>query len=160
MLLRVVRCCGVFCAVLCCAVLCCCVSSCCVCACLCVSLCHVSGVEQCVQVKRINGRLGNVLFSTCSQTENMKHAWVSHMVTHAGLVPVHTGSFQRVKPHTTPRPQRHTTTAITPDNDNDKDTQPTKQKHATNQPAAQFDSTRENSPGPDTGRNDRMTVLS
>ena len=42
----------------------------CVCACLCVSLCHVSGVEQCVQVKRINGGFGNVLFSTYSQTEN------------------------------------------------------------------------------------------
>ena len=48
--------------VLCCVVLC--------CACLCVSLCYVSGVEQCVQVKGINEGLGNVLFSTCSQTEN------------------------------------------------------------------------------------------
>ena len=38
-----------------------------VCVCF---LCHVSGVEQCVQVKRINGGLSNVLFLTCSQTEN------------------------------------------------------------------------------------------
>ena len=57
------------CVVLSCAVLLCVVGWC-VCACLCVSLCHVSGVEQCVQVKRINGGLGNVLFSTFSQTEN------------------------------------------------------------------------------------------
>ena len=63
--------CALACSVLCCCVLLCVLVLCvCVCACLCVSLCHVSGVEQCVQVKRINGGLGNVLFSTFSQTEN------------------------------------------------------------------------------------------
>ena len=72
LLFSLLLCCGVFCAAAC-SVLCCCVLLCvvvlCVCACLCVSLCHMSGVEQCVQVKRINGGLGNV-FSTYSQTEN------------------------------------------------------------------------------------------
>ena len=48
LLFSLLLCCGVFCAVL---------------------LCPVSGVEQCVQAKRINGGLGNVLFSTFSQTE-------------------------------------------------------------------------------------------
>ena len=61
LLFSLLLCCGVFCAVLLCVV---------VCACLCKSLCHVSGVEQCAQVKRINGGLGNVLFMTYSQNEN------------------------------------------------------------------------------------------
>ena len=63
--------CGVSCAVLLCAVLLCvAVCRCVVCVvCLSVSLCHVSGVEQCVHVKRINGKdSANVLFSTYFQT--------------------------------------------------------------------------------------------
>ena len=94
------------CAVLLCVAVCRCV----VCACLCVSLCHVSGVEQCVQVKRINGGLGNVLFSTFSRTENGKCPRVS-LVNLVG------------------------------------------------QRAASFDSSRKNSPGPDTARIDRSLVL-
>ena len=54
------------CAVLCCAVLCCVVVLC-MCACLCVSLCHVSGVEQLCQARRMIGGIGNMLFSTYSQ---------------------------------------------------------------------------------------------
>ena len=69
-----VQCCAVQCSVLCCCMWLCCV---CVCACLCVPLCHVSGFEQCVQVKRINAGLGNVLFSTHSQTESGKSPRVS-----------------------------------------------------------------------------------
>ena len=40
------------------------------------------------------------------------------------------------------------------------DTQPQPQRHTTNQPATQFDSRRENSPGPDTARIDRLIALS
>ena len=62
-----ILCCVVFCAVLLCVAVCRCVVCVCVSACV---VCHVSGVEQCVQVKRQNGGLGNVLFLTYSQTEN------------------------------------------------------------------------------------------
>ena len=40
----------------------------CVYACLCVSLRHVSGVEQLYQAKRMIGGIENMLFSTYSQT--------------------------------------------------------------------------------------------
>ena len=38
---------------------------------------RTAGVEQCVQAKRMIGGLGNMLFSTCSQTENGLRPWVS-----------------------------------------------------------------------------------
>ena len=53
--------CGVCCAVLCCAVL---LYE----VVLCVSLCHVSGGEQLYQARRMIGGIGNVVFSTYSQT--------------------------------------------------------------------------------------------
>ena len=43
----------------------------CVGACLCVSLRHVSGVEQLYQARRMIGGIENILFSTCSQIENV-----------------------------------------------------------------------------------------
>ena len=68
LLLSASVCVALCCVVLRCAVLCCCVwlhvVVLFVCVRLCASLCHVSGVEQCIQVKRTNGGLGNVLFST------------------------------------------------------------------------------------------------
>ena len=66
-------------------------------------------------------------------------------VTHGDVLNVHMEVFQRVRPHTTP----HRTD--THDNDDDDDD---------NQPAAQFASTRENSPGLDTVRIDRLKALS
>ena len=51
--------------VLCCAVLCCVVLCCVV---LCAVLCCVSGVEQLYQSRRMIGGIGNMLFSTYSQT--------------------------------------------------------------------------------------------
>ena len=70
---------------------------------------------------------------------------------------------QRVRPHT----QRHTTTAThthdDDDDDNDNDTQRLTTHQTTtptNQPAAQCASTRENSPGPDTARIDRLMAVS
>ena len=52
--------------VLCCAVLCCAVLL--YEVVLCESWCHVSGVEQLYQARRIIGGIGNLLFSTYSQT--------------------------------------------------------------------------------------------
>ena len=42
----------------------------CLCACLCVSLRHVSGVEQLYQARRMIGGVENMLFSTYSQTKD------------------------------------------------------------------------------------------
>ena len=57
---------------------------------LCVSLCHVSGVEQLYQAMRMIAGIGNVLFSTCSQTSNEQDLRVSfgeplkHVITLRG----------------------------------------------------------------------------
>ena len=76
--------CVLCCAVLCCTVLCCAVLCCCVLLyvvvllslvvlCVCVSLCHVSGVEQCVQVMRRISGIGNVPSKTYSFVEPLGH---------------------------------------------------------------------------------------
>ena len=89
-----------------------------------------------------------------------------HVVTHVCVLLVHTGTFESAHGGFSACHGTHHdhTTATTTHNHS-----PTRQRQghttnqtttSTNQPAAQFDSTRENSPGLDTARIDRLIALS
>ena len=128
---------------------------------------RTTGAQQLHQVKRMIGGIGNMLFSTDSQ--NLKMGKIQGLSRTDGdffFFSVFVLFFACVvcwregrgegracvrskRSHTTTTPQPHTHTTTT-----------TTTTTSTNQPAAQLDSTRENSPGLDTARLDRLIALS
>ena len=162
--------CGVFFAVLCCVVLCCAV------LCCCMWLCYVC-VVVCVCWEEEGGRRG-----VCIEHVSVVYRHHAHMFdtcgrgagAHRDVLNVHTGVFQRVTPNT---PQHHTpTTTMDTHSTQHNTTQHNTTQHNTTtpthythqsyapkdgeaEPAAQFAPTKENSPGLDTVRIDRLFAL-
>ena len=91
-----------------------------------------------------------------------------HVVTHVCVVPVRTGTFWiYTRGLSACHGTHHDHTTATATHTHTRQRQRQRQRHttnqtitSTNQPATQFDSTRENSPGLDTARIDRLIALS